>query len=460
MKWLEIGMALIVMVAIFGYVSGFLVKGKRMFTVIRLSVLIFGLHVLLEGLRVQMVLFYLLLAVICLCFILRVLFRRTVEVQGKPKRWKRITALSLGTLALAAALVIPLYALPPIVLPNPTGSHDIGTINYYWIDDSRRKTWTAAEDDKREIVVRVWYPATSMDHMKRAPYAHPVEQMKSLGKGQPLYVKAIIDSIKNVTTHSYLQAPISSAKAEYPVLLLSPGFGASNFMYTSMTENLASHGYIVVAIEHSYYTEIPTLFPDGRITKEKVILTEDPSIWDSMEEHMQQWVDDVKFVLDRLYDLNGEDPHHILTGKMNLQRLGMLGHSFGGAAAAQVMHQDSRVRSGVNMDGFPYGAVIEGGLPNPFLYIQTTDSDDFANPSKYSGLDVKEEYMKEKAELVQRKNGILKNGGLEWVVPGADHMSFSDITLYSPVFGNRDLSLLEEVNEKLVQFFDDHVKNK
>ncbi|MNJ38436.1 hypothetical protein D3C77_332830 [compost metagenome] len=68
--------------------------------------------------------------------------------------------------------------------------------------------------------------------------------------------------------------------------------------------------------------------------------------------------------------------------------------------------------------------------------------------------------MKEAAELVQRKEGVLKNGGIEWVVPGADHMSFSDITLYSPLFGSRDVSLLGEINEKLVQFFDDYVKDK
>ncbi|WP_110933441.1 alpha/beta hydrolase family protein [Paenibacillus bouchesdurhonensis] len=470
MKWLEMGMALIMLVTISGYVTGVLMKGKRMFIVTGIGVLTVGLHVLLEGYRVQMILFYLLFAVIWLCFILSGLFRRTVKMHGRSKLWKRLAVLSLGTLTLAAALVIPLYVLPPIVLPNPTGSHDIGTINYHWIDDSRSEPWTAEEDDKREIVVRVWYPAKSIDPMKPAPYAHSVEEMKSLSDGQPLYVKAIVDSMINITTHSYLQVPISSDKAGYPVLLLSPGFGASNFMYTSMTENLASHGYIVVAIEHPYYTEIPTLFPDGRITKEKAVIADDSSVWDSMEEHMQLWVDDVKFVLDRLYDLNEKDSQHILTGKMDLQRLGMLGHSFGGAAAAQVMHQDSRLSSGVNMDGFPYGAVIEDGLPNPFLYIQTTYSDEFANlelleeewsdPDKYPGLAVKEEYVKEAAELVQRKEGILKNGGIEWVVPGADHMSFSDITLYSPLFGSRDVSLLGEINEKLVQFFDDYVKDK
>lgn len=470
MKWFEMGMALIVLVTIFGYISGVLVKGKRMLIVMGPGVVIFGLHVLLEGYRVQMILFYFLFAVIYLCFILWALFRKTIEMHGRPKIWKRITAGSLGTVVLAGAFLIPLYVLPLVVLPNPTGAYGVGVTNYQWVDDRRLETLTSTENDQREVMARVWYPAKINGRAQPAPYAHSVKQLKSLSEGQPLYVKAIIDCIKNVTTHSYLQLPVSSAKAEYPVLILSPGFGASNFMYTSMTENLASHGYIVIAIEHPYYTEIPTLFPDGRVTKEKVVTNEHSSVWDSMEEHMQLWVEDVKFVLDRLYDLNKKDPQHILTGMMDLHRLGMLGHSFGGAAAAQVMHQDSRVLAGVNMDGFPYGARINDGLSYPFLYIQTTYSDDFAkmklsetdwpDPSPYSGLDAKEEYIKDAAELVQRKEGILKNGGTEWVLPGADHMSFSDVTLYSPLLGKRDLTLLAKVNEQLVQFFDEHVKDK
>ncbi|GIP56918.1 MULTISPECIES: alpha/beta hydrolase family protein [Paenibacillus] len=468
MKWLEIGMALVVMLIIFGYVSGVLVKGKRMFAVVGTGILILGGHMLLEGYRMQMILFYALFAVILSAFIFGVLFRKTIEMNERPKLWKRITALSMGIVTVAAALAVPLYAFPLIVLPSPTGPHHVGTVNYHWIDDSRAEVRTAAEGDNREVMVRVWYPAKLVDNMRPAPYAHPARQLKLLGKGQPLYVNAIIDSFKNVKTHSYLHLPVSSAQSGYPVLLFSPGFGASNFMYTSMTENLASHGYIVVAVEHPYYTEIPTLFPDGRVTKEKVVIAEESLVWDNMDEHMQLWVDDIKFVLHRLHDLNEKDPHNILAGRLDLHRIGMLGHSFGGAAAAQVMHQDSRVLSGVNMDGFPFGAKIDDGLPNPFLYIQTSYSDDFANlelsdedwsgSSEYSGLDLKIEYAREAAELLQRKEGILKNGGMEWVVPEADHMSFSDIVLYSPLFGNRDLSLLEKVNEKLLRFFDDYVK--
>jgi predicted dienelactone hydrolase len=467
-KWFEIGLVLITLGILLGYASGILMIGKRMLTAISMGALIFGLHLVHEGYRMQMMLVYLLFTVSLLSFAVWAFLKRKVVMDRKPRSWKRITIGSLGTVVLATGIFIPLYMLPMIALPKPTGPHVIGTTNYHWIDESRSEMFTAAVDDYREVVVRVWYPAEPTENMKYAPYAYNDEQMEQLDNGQPLYKKVILDSIKNAKSHSYHQLPVSSDQSRYPVLLLSPGFGASNFMYTSITEELASHGYIVVAIEHPYYTDIPTLLPEGRFTEGQVDLNADPFDWDNMGEHMQLWVEDVRFVLDRLYKLNGTDRQNIITGKMDLNRIGMLGHSFGGAAVAQVMHHDSRVLAGVNMDGFPYGAIIEAGLSNPFLYIQTTDSDAFgkqelseeiwSDPNEYPGLDSKEEYLEAAAEFTRRKNGMLKYGGTEWVVPGAGHISFSDYVLYSPLIGVRDLTLLGKINEKLVQYFDKYVK--
>ncbi|OMF24809.1 hypothetical protein BK133_22190 [Paenibacillus sp. FSL H8-0548] len=468
MSWLEISLALITAVIILGYMSGVLMIGRRIFTALGVGTLMLGLQLVRDGYRIQMLLFYLLFAVSLLSFTAWALWRRTVKLEKKPRLWKRITVGGIGTVILAIAFLIPLYVLPIITLPMPTGTHIIGTSSYNWIDESRLESFTSDEADHRDVLVRVWYPAEPIENMKTASYAYNVEQMEQLYNDQPLYVKVLLDAIKNTKVHSYLQVPVSSVASRYPVLLMSPGFGASNFMYTSFTENLASHGYIVVAIEHPYYTQIPTIYPDGRITAGQVALDADPFMWDNMSEHMQLWAQDVRFVLNQLYVLNESKDQNILSGKMDLNRIGMLGHSFGGAAAAQVMHQDSRVLAGLNMDGFPYGAAIEDGLTNPFLYIQTTDSDAFgkrelsedvwSDSKKYPGLESEEEYFEAAAEYTRRKNGMLKNGGSEWVVSGADHMSFSDTVLYSPLLGDGDLSLIETINEKLVQFFDVHVK--
>ncbi|MFC6333553.1 alpha/beta hydrolase family protein [Paenibacillus septentrionalis] len=464
MSWLEIGLALYLLITLVGYIVGANMIGKRRVLWHCAGLILLGLHLVFEGYRMPMLLLYFMLIISTFGTILTAYRRKKLHQTTKASIQKRLVIGTIWGLLLLIALAVPAYVLPKVVLPSPTGPYAIGTTMYHWVDETRMEPFTLETDDHREVIVRVWYPGELSSKMTPASYAYDAEHIHTLIKGQPLYIKAILAAIKRVETHSYSLLPISQAQDEYPVLVLSPGLGASNFMYTSFTEQLASHGYVVAVIEHSYYTEIPTLFPDGRITEGKVEFHAEANDWESMNEHTQLWKDDVRFVLDRLEHINQDDPHHILTGKLDTNQIGMLGHSFGGATAAQVMHYDPRVLAGINMDGFPYGEKLDQGLINPFLFILSPDTDKFARSEleekewREYDLDSREAYEQLAGEFMLRKHGMLRNGGSEWVVQGTDHMSFSDVGMYSPLLGSFDVKLHREITEKLLTFFNEHVR--
>src|SRR5258708_16709476 len=88
-----------------------------------------------------------------------------------------------------------------------------------------------------------------------------------------------------------------------------------------------------------------------------------------MSKLLMAWTTDIAFVLDRLELLNTSDSSGKFTGRLDLTRVGVFGHSFGGATAAQFCHDDSRCKAGIDVDGQPFGSVIQAGLHQPFMFL-------------------------------------------------------------------------------------------
>ncbi|SDZ26136.1 Predicted dienelactone hydrolase [Evansella caseinilytica] len=462
MKLTEICLLLITSIMLYGYVFGFLTVKKRGIVLAASGMMIFLFHTVIDGFRIQLIPLYALFAICTISCAIYAFFQKNSHPGRKPKLWKRIAAGTAGTLAVAAALIVPLYLLPIIKIMEPTGPYAIGTTEYHWVDQNREETNSADPTDRRELLVRVWYPAEVTAEAEKAPYALEPEQGKLAGRNLSFFYRMVLHSVMKAENHSYAGVPVTADKQQYPVLVFSHGYGLSNFMYTNQIENLASHGYIVFSIEHPYYAGIPTIFPDGRIVEEQVDLTNDDI---DLDEEINIWIADVLFALDNIEALNETDPQGILTGMLDISRIGMFGHSFGGAATSQVMHRDSRIQAGVNMDGFFFGPIIEEGLENPFMYLTAAAEAYMENPdgSRMKEEEMPEELLKELQEMraddLKRKEGILKNGGSVVVLEGGEHESFSDMMLYSPLMVTRDLSLLEKINQELLQFFDEHLKS-
>lgn len=299
---------------------------------------------------------------------------------------------------------------------EPTGPFAVGTTTRQFIDESRPESFTRTNrDDKREVVVDFWYPAQVEADSTFAPYLPEavlsIEGLANELKSLPPRLELTGAEFEGVTSFSYLNAPISPEQERYPVIIFSHGWGGFNRMYSTLLQELASYGYIVAAIEHTYGSAA-TVFPDGR-----VIQTIPSSLQNSSLADTQIWAADQSFVIDQLETLDADDPESAFTGRFDLDRIGVVGASFGSLAGTYTLMTDDRVKAGVSIYGGVSGAVVARGIDEPFLSI-APDSEP-TNPSNFN-----------------RFRGEVYN----LVFVGFDHANFSDA-----VFWNTPMPLLGTV---------------
>lgn len=268
------------------------------------------------------------------------------------------------------------------VLPAPTGRHDLGVTELHLVDPGRPDPWYPGR--RRELMVSVWYPA------ERARGRSPVAPWLSPGVVPSVEVQAAPAGIPvgsldwgGIRTHARAGAPVDRAPGGRPVVLYSPGLGGLRSFGTVLVEELASRGYVVVTIDHTYETVVE--LPGGRVTQ-PVDVEPTPA---NLQVALAARVADTRFVLDQLARLDrGRNPDAEgrrlpagLRGGLDLGRVGMFGHSFGGFTAGETMVVDRRLDAGVNLDGSmatadgfdgdPYtpGRVAAEGLDRPFLLM-------------------------------------------------------------------------------------------
>src|SRR2546429_4704433 len=159
------------------------------------------------------------------------------------------------------------------------------------------------------------------------------------------------------------------------------GASAAVWSYSTLAEDLASHGYVVVGLDAPYRTS-SVVFPDGRVMRR--IPENNPEL--CLEKTGQErdrcanrlltaWTSDMAFVLDKLEQLNASPASGKFAGRLDLTRVGVFGHSFGGATAAQFCSQDSRCKAGIDIDGSLHGIVIAAGIHKPSMFIESDRGD-------------------------------------------------------------------------------------
>src|SRR5262245_6426514 len=283
------------------------------------------------------------------------------------------------TLAVALGALFAIRATQPAaeLLPAPTGPHKTGRTSFHWKDAARDELETAALDDKRELMVHLFYPADPDAREPRAAYMPDADTMR------PPWSEAQLARVSALRSFSREGAPLPPGDARFPVVLFQPGGGMKGLTYHALCEDLASHGWVVAAIDPPYNARA-VRFPDGRVLGGLAPAErgwKSPQSWEenlrNYKERIVHWTSDASFVIDRLADLDrGEGP---FARRLDLGRgVGAVGHSRGGQAAGTARMLDARVRGGINIDGvqgpFPFqpvkGEEVSGDAP--FLWIQKT----------------------------------------------------------------------------------------
>src|SRR6266511_6490533 len=135
-----------------------------------IALLIAGMQVLVEGYRWQMIAAYALSGLLFLLWLRQTIVPAgTALGGGLDNRLAAGLAIGLGVPGLALSIVLPLM-LPVFRLPQPSGPYAIGTLTYHWVDNARPEIFTDDPNDRRELMVQIWYPAAGNPSSPRAPY--------------------------------------------------------------------------------------------------------------------------------------------------------------------------------------------------------------------------------------------------------------------------------------------------
>ncbi|WP_158642704.1 alpha/beta hydrolase family protein [Chitinophaga japonensis] len=330
-------------------------------------------------------------------------------------------------------------------LPQPSGKFSIGYHRFEWTDTSRTEILTA-DNVMRRIVADVWYPAEKSGGVT-VPYLDTLAANRIFGNSglQSLLGTQGATAVRSgkVLTHASEDAAFDPYVGLAPVVFFSHGMGMITQVYTAQIEDLVSHGYIVVALSHAYDAWLVS-FADGR---QAPFETKQRSAAGSTEEQhiayenkrIEWWAADIRFALDQLVIINKMKNTGIpFAGHLDLAKVGAMGHSAGGRAAARACQLDTRIKSCADQDGVammqPFYLRSDGvGMKQPFLLFERVrnippDEADAAS----MGMTLTELNALVDSLRRNKEAALAATGGSFHVLlhfDSSSHMSFSDLPL-------------------------------
>lgn len=332
--------------------------------------------------------------------------------------WRLIAA--LGLLAVSTALPA---LLPVPTLPAPRGPYAVGTFTRLLVDESRREIYSG-RDEPRRLMMQVWYPA-----QPAPPNAKPAAWMPDAQIVSPEIAEYIglprffLDHLAYAKSAAYENLPPAREGGPYPVLVFVHGWNGFRQQATFVLQELASQGYIVASLDLPYGARM-VVFPDGSLARNNPAALP-PSGGLPQDEYeaiarklVQQWSADIGYALDALESIN-TNPQEPLNSLLNMDKVGVFGHSTGGGAAIQFCGMDQRCQAGLTYDAFmrPVSLeVLQNGTPQPFLYLFSELWPFERNTELFEG------YYRR----VPASNRVI-------TILGADHYDFTDLPALSPL---------------------------
>ena len=369
----------------------------------------------------------------------------------KYKIVNRFTGTILGAWFLISAF-IP-WAVPVFTMPAPEGDFSIGSETFHWVDSSRLEWFTDENDnDVREIMVQAWYPSENSDSIGTNSYMDFMnlrsKTLASAGK-----IPAFLPSHLNmISTNTRNDVACSNKLEKYPVLIFSHGITGSRHLHQILFEHLASKGYIVFALDHSFDANL-TIFPDGKIADYRSEITGHPDSVLIREKQINTRAFDVGFIIDQIREIETGMIDSKLSGRLDLDRVALGGHSYGGATAILASHNHEIIKACVVLDGWisPIpDEVISEGINVPFLFMGRPSWHDSDYPGNYERL----------ADLITHSS----NEKYDLRINQTLHLDYTDIPLMSPLVKHvmdvgdlKPSTTLSLINDLVLGFLEVHL---
>ncbi len=418
--------------------------------------------------------------------------RASTEARTTGLPWVSGIAVTL----LAAGAVGAIAAFPVWPLPKPSGEHIVGVRTFEIVDESRKGLLGAKPGEPRRLLVRVWYPAQQAAG-NPAPYFTEAEtKSTALTLGSFAGFPQFFTYVRHVRTNSHVDAPLISGASGLPVVFYSHGYTSFLHQNTVLMEHLASHGYVVFSIQHTYDSSA-TAFPNGDVAPmdsgmidmatEEVRPTQKEAIGGTdLDKRLEgalafqeyavragdriatkstpAWVADRAFLRSTLLDAPPQQVADIAAAS-NLQQTGEMGMSFGGAIAGEICMIDTHCAAGINLDGgnFPFTA-FNADIPVPFLMFHS----ELAGLYRQVGRPLPEgetarsfnEFSYERIADAGKREDVYRVQ-----LKGAAHLGISDFTLFmagpvrAPLLGGGPADVIVGAqNDFVLGFFDKHLR--
>ncbi len=342
---------------------------------------------------------------------------------------------------------------PKLIMP--TGKHPISRSTFFYDKTSEKD---------RIVSFELWYPAQSEEH-KKAPYhSKAVTKASAEFLGWPMFYNSYHSKI---ISNSYSNIKASAGK-RFPIIIYHHGYSGFASVYQTIFEELASHGYIIVSIAHENESAIlikdektviktdknnkfyKSHFTELNGTKinalQNVILNSDNlkkntdayknliKLSPLHNKSTRLWAMDTKLVIKKLREIDNKGCN--LKEIFNFAKIGIMGHSVGGATAGQMAASSNLIKAGINLDGFQFGDLINKSIKIPFMFVSSNNRRN--SFIRYST------FMHNSETICYQA-----------IIRGFSHGTFTDLALFKPG-GESDIKLQREL---ILTFFDIYLKN-
>ena len=255
--------------------------------------------------------------------------------------------------------------------PKPTGPYPVGRIDRLVTDPTRRNRYGISTNGS--FAVSVWYPAAPTAGQQPARWFEEVMARDTSSASYWAFYDNFgfqttpwLDRLPYLWTYSFNDAPLAEVSGTFPVVLFSPGATVDRRQDTEKLEGLASHGYVVVAVDH--YDAYAVAWPDG-------FYYSAPNNISGTAVGLKDRVRDLVVVLNELTNWNQTDARFV--GRLGLDKVGAMGMSWGGPTIVELGQQDTRCKAVVLLDPGGTAGIVQG-FTTPSLTMHAPDDSDQA----------------------------------------------------------------------------------